>query len=98
MSSSVETKVETITVAVPVRIAAIAQRAVDTGEYASVSDVVSEALMDWSQERVPHANSIEDLREAWGHAVENRKPGVLAEEVLGRLEKKYQAMADATGR
>jgi Arc/MetJ-type ribon-helix-helix transcriptional regulator len=93
MSSSVET----VNIAVPARIAAVAQRAVEAGEYASVSEVVSEALIGWSRERVPHANSIEDLRKAWTQAVENRGPGLPHEKLMDGLLEKYQRLAAAKG-
>jgi antitoxin ParD1/3/4 len=90
MSSSVET----INIAVPVRIAGVAQRAVEAGD-SSVSDVVSEALMEWSRDRVPHANSIEDLRRLWQEAIADRSPGLSIEEVMDPLLAKYQRLADA---
>jgi antitoxin ParD1/3/4 len=37
---------------------------------------------------------VEELRQVWQQAIENRKPGVPVEDVLDRLEQKYQAMAD----
>ena len=35
------------------------------------------------------------LREVWREALEKQGPGVAADEVLDRLERKYQALADA---
>jgi antitoxin ParD1/3/4 len=40
---------------------------------------------------------VEELRQVWQQAIENRKPGVPVEDVLDRLERRYQAMADAAG-
>lgn len=37
---------------------------------------------------------IEHLRRAWHEALETTAPGVSAEEVLDRLEKKYRDLAD----
>jgi hypothetical protein len=40
---------------------------------------------------------IEELRRVWQQAMEDGSPGIPADEVLDRLERKYQAIADATG-
>jgi antitoxin ParD1/3/4 len=39
---------------------------------------------------------IADLGQLWRRSVENKQPGIPADEVLNRLERKYQAMADKT--
>ena len=41
--------------------------------------------------------SVPELRQVWQQAIEDRKPGVAVEDVLDRLERRYQAMADAAG-
>lgn len=40
--------------------------------------------------------SMDDLRRMWQHAIQDDSPEVAAEEVLNRLERKYQALADAS--
>ncbi len=40
--------------------------------------------------------TIADLRQLWRRSVENEQPGVPADQLLDRLERKYQAMADKT--
>ncbi|HEY0797382.1 MAG TPA: hypothetical protein VGD64_16535 [Acidisarcina sp.] len=73
MSSSIET----INIAVPVSVVAVAQRAVEAGEYASVSDVVSDALLDWTKNRSPlREHGTEDLREIWQEVLLRNEPGV----------------------
>jgi len=39
---------------------------------------------------------LKDLRKLWQQALEDNAPGADAEEVLTRLEQKYQRQADAT--
>ena len=89
--------VEKISIALPPEIVALLRRAVDTGEYASSSEVVRDALRDWTQKRSLRQQGIEELRQVWQQAIEDRKPGVPVEDVLDRLERRYQAMADAAG-
>jgi antitoxin ParD1/3/4 len=69
------------------------RKAVETGEYASSSEVVR-ALRDWTRKRAPHANSIQNLRALWREAVKDKRPGVDMEEVMDRLERKYQAKVE----
>lgn len=87
--------VEKISIALPPEIVALLRRAVDTGEYASSSEVVRDALRDWTQKRNLRHQGVEELRHVWQQAIE--EPGVPVEDVLDRLERRYQAMADAAG-
>ena len=72
-------------------------RAVATGEYASSSEVVRDALRDWTHKRQLQQNGIAELRALWKQAREKNGPYVPADEVMQRLERKYQAIADAAG-
>jgi len=89
--------IEKISIALPPEMASQVRKAVETGEYASNSEVVREALRDWTQKRTLRRLGIEELRRVWQQAIEDRSPGVDASEVLDRLERKYQAIADAAG-
>jgi antitoxin ParD1/3/4 len=73
------------------------RQAVDAGEYASSSEVVRDALRDWTRKRQLQRNGLAELRQLWQQARADQSPGVPAEEVLDRLERKYQALADAAG-
>jgi antitoxin ParD1/3/4 len=88
--------VEKISVALPPEMVAVVRQAVDAGEYASSSEVVREALRDWTQKRSLRQQGVEELRQLWREALADKTPGIPAEEVLGRLERKYQALADAS--
>jgi antitoxin ParD1/3/4 len=89
--------VEKISIALPPEMVALLRQAVDTGEYASSSEVIRDALRDWTQKRNLRHEGVEELRQVWQQAIEDRKPGVPVEDVLDRLERRYQAMADAAG-
>ncbi|MGB8261505.1 MAG: type II toxin-antitoxin system ParD family antitoxin [Terracidiphilus sp.] len=87
--------IEKISVALPPEMVALVRGAVDTGEYASSSEVIREALRDWTQKRSLRQEALEELRRVWRQAAEDTSPGVDPNPVLDRLEQKYQAMADA---
>jgi len=40
---------------------------------------------------------IAELRQLWQEALREKTPGISADDVLDRLERKYQAIADAAG-
>ena len=90
--------VEKISIALPPEMVAVVRSAVDTGEYASSSEVVRDALRDWTQKRSLRQQGIEELRQVWQQAIKDKAPGVPVDDVLNRLERKYQAMADAQGK
>lgn len=89
--------IEKISIALPPEMVAQVRQAVETGEYASSSEVVRDALRDWTYKRRLQQKGLEELRELWLEARKDNTPGVPAEDVLDRLELKYQAIADATG-
>jgi antitoxin ParD1/3/4 len=89
--------VEKISIALPPEMVALLRQAVDTGEYASSSEVVRDALRDWTQKRQLRQQGVEELRQVWQQAIEDGTPGVPVEDVLDRLERKYQAMTDGAG-
>jgi antitoxin ParD1/3/4 len=89
--------IEKISIALPLEMVTLVRRAVEAGEYASTSEVVRDALRDWTAKRSLRQQGIEELRRLWGQAVEDKTPGVPVNDVLNRLEKKYQAMSRATG-
>jgi antitoxin ParD1/3/4 len=91
------TTVEKISIALPPQMAAQLREAVATGEYASSSEVVRDALRDWTHKRQLQQNGIAELRQLWQQAREKNGPYVPADEVITRLEQKYQAIAEAAG-
>ena len=89
--------VEKISIALPPEMVAIVRQAVETGEYATSSEVVRDALRDWTQKRSLRQQGIEGLRQLWRQALEDPTPGASVDDVLNRLERKYQALADTSG-
>ena len=90
--------VEKISIALPPEMVAQVRQAVETGEYASSSEVIRDALRDWTHKRQLQQNGIAELRQLWLQARANRSPGLRADTILDQLERKYQALADAAGK
>ena len=85
--------VEKISIALPAEMVAVVRQAVETGEYASSSEVVRDALRDWTQKRSMRQQGIDELRQVWRQAMDDKSPGVPVKEVLNRLERKYRDLA-----
>jgi antitoxin ParD1/3/4 len=90
--------IEKISIALPAEMVSLLHESVRTGEYASSSEVVRDALRDWAQKRTVRENGIATLRALWQQAVEDRSPGIAPEPVLKRLKAKYESMAEPKGR
>ena len=85
--------VEKISIALPAEMVAEVREAVEAGEYASSSEVVRDALREWTQKRNLHQQGLKELRRVWKQAVKDATLGASPKEVLSRLEKKYRAMS-----
>jgi antitoxin ParD1/3/4 len=69
--------VEKISIAVTPELAARVRDAVNSGEYASASEVVREALRDWNRKREERQAAFEELGRQWdaGKASGPPQPG-----------------------
>ncbi|MCI4428074.1 MAG: type II toxin-antitoxin system ParD family antitoxin [Burkholderiales bacterium] len=89
---------EKMSIALPPEMVAMVRSAVTAGEYASSSEVIRDALRDWTHKRrLRQQKGIAALRQQWSEALSNKSPGVPAKPVLDRLARKYRAIADAAG-
>jgi antitoxin ParD1/3/4 len=61
--------VEKISIALTPEMAGLVKKAVSSGEYASNSEVIREALRLWRDHQQARAQEIEALRRAWGEGV-----------------------------
>jgi len=57
--------VEKLSIALTPEMAGLVRKAVESGEYATTSEVVREALREWKQRRVLQPRDIEELRILW---------------------------------
>jgi antitoxin ParD1/3/4 len=83
--------VEKLSIALPPEMAALLREAVKSGEYASASEVVRDALRAWKRKRKLETLELGELRRLIRQGVESG-PDVDAERVFSRLESKYAAM------
>ncbi len=90
--------IEKLSIALPTEMAAIVREAVEMGEYSSNSEVLRDALRDWTHKRKLRAQSLKNLHERWREAMSDRSNGLDPEEVLDRLEDKYNRMGKEKGR
>jgi antitoxin ParD1/3/4 len=90
-------QVEKISIALPAEMVSTLRQAVDSGEYASSSEVVREALRDWTRKRGLREQGLEELRKVWRQAAADDTASVSPHDVIERLERKYQTLVDASG-
>ena len=86
---------EKISIALPLEMVHLVRGAVATGEYASSSEVIRDALRDWTYKRNLRQQGVTELRRVWQEALNDTAPGISPGDVLDRLERKYQALADS---
>lgn len=88
------TAAEKISIALPPEMVHVVRSAVATGEYASSSEVIRDALRDWTYKRNLRQQGVAELRRIWQEALTDTTSGISPDVVLDRLERKYQAIAD----
>ncbi len=88
------TKIERMTVALPAEMAVIIREAVESGDYASSSEVFRDAIRDWKHKRHLQQQEVENILSGVRQGLADLKAGRTkpAEDVFTRLEKKYQDM------
>ena len=90
--------IEKLSIALPAEMAALVRRAVDVGEYSSNSEVIRDALRDWTHKRNLREQGLSNLRKAWHEAVADDSEGLDPDPVFDRLESKYESLATKKGR
>ncbi|MGA3264306.1 MAG: type II toxin-antitoxin system ParD family antitoxin [Terracidiphilus sp.] len=90
--------IEKLSIALPAEMAALVRRAVDVGEYSSNSEVIRDALRDWTHKRNLREQSLSHLRKLWQEAVADESEGLDPDPVFDRLESKYDGLVKATGK
>ena len=76
--------VERVSITLPSEMVAILRRTVDGGQYASTSEIVREALREWSRRRDEELRDLEALRQAIRLGDESG-PGIAADEVFAKV-------------
>jgi len=70
--------VEKVSVALTPEMLAVVREAVESGEYASSSEVMREALREWKRRRALERKEAEELRRLWQEGLESG-PGRFAD-------------------
>ena len=81
--------VEKLSIALTPEMATMVREAVATGEYASSSEVVREALRDWKRKRALELKELEEIRVLWNEGLASG---------AGRLESIQDIKAEARRR
>jgi len=79
---------ERLTITMPSDMAEILRQTVEGGEYASTSEVVREALRDWTRSRDTERRDLEALRTAIKVGL-NSGEGIPADQVFAELRARY---------
>ena len=87
--------IERLTIALPAELAETVRNAVASGDYASSSEVLRDALRDWKLKRRIEQQEIDSVRRAIEEGLNDLRAGRVkpAEEVFSRLEAKYRNMS-----
>ena len=88
-------KVEKISVALPAEMAALLDRAVKSGEYASVSEVVREALRDWKRLQELRSIEIEELRRLWREGRDSGAGTKFTSERVSRIKAQGRSLLES---
>jgi antitoxin ParD1/3/4 len=83
--------VKKLSVALTPELAAMLEAAVETGDYASTSEVIREALRDWKEKQLRRDAARAEIRRLWQEGLDSGPPED-GEAVMARLEAKYRAM------
>ena len=76
--------VEKISIALTKDIAALVREAVETGEYASTSEVIRDALRDWKLKRAARGEQLAELKRLWQVGIVSGSAGTLDMEAIKR--------------
>jgi antitoxin ParD1/3/4 len=82
--------VERMTITMPVELAEVLRQTVAGGEYASTSEVVREALRDWTRNRDAERRDLDALRAAIKAGLDSG-PAIPADQVFAELRARYAA-------
>ena len=87
-------KVEKLSVALTPDMTAMLREAVESGDYASTSEVVRDALREWKLRRGLREREVKELRRLWDEGLESG-PSVDGESAFARLRGRLDAAVAA---
>lgn len=87
--------VEKISIALTPDLAAAVQEAVESGGYASTSEVIREALRDWREKRRLHEQQINEIRKLWDDGIQSGVSLVHVSDLIQELVQEFGAKSEA---
>ena len=85
--------IEKLSIALPHDMVEAIREAVESGDYATTSEVIRDAVRDWHLKRRVEAMDLEDLRQLVQEGIDSG-PSIPAEEVFARLKARFDAAAN----
>lgn len=82
--------IERLTITMPVAMAAALRESVEGGEYASTSEIIREAVRDWTKARDADRRELDALRALIREGMESG-PSIPADQVFAELREKIMA-------
>ncbi len=76
--------VEKISIALTEDLAALVRKAVESGDYASTSEVIRDALREWKLKRAARNEQAAELRRLWQEGIDSGVAGPLDIEAIKR--------------
>jgi len=70
-------KVEKLSIGLPTDMATLVRKAVETGDYASSSEVIREALREWKARRAARSEAVSELRRLWEEGIDSGRSAAL---------------------
>jgi len=91
--------IEKMSITLTPELAAVVNEAVATGNYASSSEVIREALRDWRVKQMVRQQQLQEVRHLWNEAIQSG-PGRFqdAEELIQEAERRFQAEKSREGK
>ena len=85
-------KIQKISVSLPLEMTNLINDAVISGDYVSTSEVIREALRDWKQKRLIQLQNIDEIKQLWQEGLESgsgqfKNIEEIKQEARERLEK-----------
>jgi antitoxin ParD1/3/4 len=89
---------EKLSITLPASLARIVRQKVESGAYASNSEVIRDALRAWQEREMERERQLDSIRARLQEAADDPRPPLSAEEVTKRLDKLYEETVRAPRR
>jgi antitoxin ParD1/3/4 len=77
---------EKLSITLPPEMVAVIKQQVDAGRYASVSEVLRQAMRSWMREEEEHAERLAAVRARLTRSLDDPRPAVALDDAMERLE------------